>query len=316
MGAAWPWSAARAEDFEAVASKVSRGYVRKKSPDGSFVPESYAFANGGFWSGPLADPSIDRMDFMAIARTISQPLAVQSYLPTADPHTTQLLLVVYWGTTFAPEKASESNAYSQGQKKAQEERDSNQNLQDALRASGLGAPGAAGEPATTSWVRTAKLINAQDQDAASSALGVMQAENETRDQADLKNAQMLGYDAEWTELQSGLGGPTKDLKKSGMISELEEDRYFVVVMAYDYQLLVKSKQHKLLWETRFSIREHNHAFNQQLMAMTVQASKFFGQDSNGLSRQPLPDGRVDIGPLANLGVVSPASPEQSSPAGK
>jgi hypothetical protein len=283
------------EEFEAVSSKVSRDYVRTKTADGSYAPESYTFAKGGFWSGPLFDPTIDRMDFMDIARTISVPLASQSYLPTTDAKTTKLLLVVYWGTTFAPEHASESNGYNQAQKKAEIERESYQSLLDAEHNSGS-AP-------TEAEVRAAKVLNAQDGDAYSSSLFVIQAENQTRDDANMRNAQMLGYDSEWNELVGGLGGPAHDLKKSAMITELEEARYFVVVMAYDYQLLVSSKKHRLLWETRFSIRQHTHAFNQQLMAMTVQASKLFGQDSNGLTRKPLPEGHVEIGGVTNLGAV-------------
>jgi len=92
-------TAAKGEEFEAVSSKVSRGYVRKKATDGSFVPESYAFAKGGYWSGPLADATIDKMDFMDIARTIAVPLASQSYYPTSDQKMTNLLIVIYWGTT-------------------------------------------------------------------------------------------------------------------------------------------------------------------------------------------------------------------------
>jgi hypothetical protein len=288
-------SISKAEEFEAVAAKVGRDYVRKKAADGSFLPESYAFAKGGYWSGPLFDPTIDRMDFMDIARTIAVPLASQNYIPTADPKTTKLLLVVYWGTTFAPEHASESNGYNQAQRKAEIERESYQSLQDALRASGTSA--------TEAQVNAAKVLNAQDGDAYSSSLAVIQAENQTRDDADMRNAQMLGYDSEWNELEGGLGGPAHDLRKSAMITELEEDRYFVVIMAYDYQLLVGAKKHKLLWETRFSIRQHNHAFNQQLKAMTVQASIYFGHDSDGLTRKSLPEGDVEIGQMKNLGVV-------------
>jgi hypothetical protein len=290
---------ARGEEFESVSSKTSREYVRRKETDGSFARESYAFANGGYWSGPMFDPTIDKMDFIEIARTIAVPLANQNYIPTADPKTTKLLLVVYWGTTFAPEHASDSSAYAMGQKKAEVERESNQNLQDALRASGQSQ----GASPTDSWAREARVTNAQDGDALSASLGVMQAENRTRDQANLRNAAMLGYDAEWNELMGSLGGPAQDLKKSAMIAELEEDRYFVVVMAYDYQLLVSSKKHKLLWETRYSIRQHTHAFNLQLMSMTVQASKYFGQDSNGLTRKSLPEGKVEIGGVRNLGDV-------------
>lgn len=294
---------ARGEEFEAVSSKVSRGYVRKKAADGSLLSESYAFANGGYWSGPIFDPTIDKMNFMDIARTIAIPLANQSYIPTSDPKTTQLLLVVYWGTTFAPENASESNAYNQAQKQAQIEHDSNQRMLDAERANGQGQ--GQGNTTSNAEVAAAKLTNAQDGDALSASLGVIQAQNRTRDQANMRNALMLGYDSEWNELMSGLSGPAQNFKRSTMVTELEEDRYFVVVMAYDYQLLVADKTHKLLWETRFSIRQRNHAFNQQLMAMTVQASKFFGQDSNGLTRNLLPEGHVEVGEVKSLGVIAP-----------
>jgi hypothetical protein len=198
-------SVAIAEDYESVASKVSSDYVRKRAADGSFFPESYEFAKGGYWSGPIFDPTIDKLDFMDIARTIAVPLAGQNYLPTADPKTTKLLLVVYWGTTFAPEHGSESNAYNQAQKRADEEHQSNQSLQDALRARGqTDAP-----TATDAQVRAAKVLNAADGDEYSASLSVMQAENRTRDQADLRNAEMLGYDSEWNELVGGLGGPAK-----------------------------------------------------------------------------------------------------------
>lgn len=141
----------------------------------------------------------------------------------------------------------------------------------------------------------------------------MQAENHTRDEANARNAEMLGYDSEWNEVMGGLSGPAQDFKKAKLVSELEEDRYFVVIMAYDYQLLVKEKMHKLLWETRFSIRQHNHAFNQQLASMAAQASNFFGQDSNGLTHKPLPEGRVEIGGVRNLGDVPEDQVKQGPP---
>jgi len=292
-------TAAKGEEFEAVSSKVSRGYVRKKATDGSFVPESYAFAKGGYWSGPLADATIDKMDFMDIARTIAVPLASQSYYPTSDQKMTNLLIVIYWGTTYAPEHANESNAYNLAQKRASEEQQSNQAEIDAeLAAAGKGV-----SAATDAQVRAAKEIEAQNADALSSSLAVIQAENRSRDESNLRNASMLGYDSEWNALMGGLSGPAQDFKKAQLVAELEEARYFVVVMAYDYQLLVKEKKHKLLWETRFSIRQRTHAFNQQLAAMTVQASKFFGQDSYGLTHKPLPEGHVEIGGVRNLGDV-------------
>lgn len=297
----------KADDLEAVSSRVSRDYIRKQASDGSFLPESYVYAKGGYWGGPILDPTIDRMDFIDIARTVAVPLASQNYLPTSDPNTTKLLLAVYWGTTFAPEKANESEEYLLAQKRADEERQSNQTLQDALLNSGHARLGA-----TDAEVRQAKTLNAQDGDALSASFGVMQAENQVRDQIDLRNAKMLGYDSEWARVMGGLSGPTQDMRKSSMIAELEEFRYFVVIMAYDYQLLVNSRKHKLLWETRFSIRQHTHAFDQQLMSMSMAASKYFGQDSNGLVRRSVPLGTVEVGRVKSLGFVPP--PPAKAPA--
>lgn len=303
---------ARAEEFETVSSKASRDYVRTKLPNGSYAPESYAFAKGGYWSGPIYDTTIDKMDFMEIARTISLPLAQQNYLPTSDQKQTKLLLVVYWGTTYAPEHASDSNAYNLANQKAADEHNSNQRLIDAERTEGS----ASKQPVSgsSSEVRQAKTLAAMDADELSASLSVAGAENQTRDQANMRNAAMLGYDSEWNELTSGLSGPAHDFRKSSMVAELEEDRYFVVLMAYDYQLLVREKKHKLLWETRFSIRQHNHAFNQQLASMAVQASSYFGLDSNGLARKLLPEGHVEVGDVKNLGVVPADRLKPTSPA--
>jgi hypothetical protein len=64
-----------AEEFEAVSGRVSSDYIRTKLPDGRFKPETYAFGKGGYWSGPLRDKTIDRMEFMDVAKVIAPPLA-------------------------------------------------------------------------------------------------------------------------------------------------------------------------------------------------------------------------------------------------
>ena len=74
-------------------------------------------------------------------------------------------------------------------------------------------------------------------------------------------------------------------------------------MAYDFQLLWKQKKHKLLWETRFSIRQRHHDFDKDLPAMANYASRFFGQDTNGLIHDSIPLGHVDIGVVKSLGEV-------------
>jgi hypothetical protein len=96
------------EGITAVSSKVFEGYARVRLPDGSLKPETYTLGNGGFIAsgsaggetpGAQRDPTIDAMGFDSIAKTMEAPLATQGYVVTQDLDTTNLLIMVFWGTT-------------------------------------------------------------------------------------------------------------------------------------------------------------------------------------------------------------------------
>ncbi len=101
ISAAGPFSViSDSEKLTAVSSSAHNGYVRTRMADGSFRPETYAFGEGGV-TGVLtiSDPTFDNVGFLPIARMLAVPLATQNYLPTRDPNATDLLIMVYWGTT-------------------------------------------------------------------------------------------------------------------------------------------------------------------------------------------------------------------------
>jgi hypothetical protein len=75
-------------------------------------------------------------------------------------------------------------------------------------------------------------------------------------------------------------------------------------MAYDFQLMWKQKKHKLLWETRLSLDQRGNEFNQQVAMMAKAAAQYFGKDTHGLVREDLPQGRVNVGAVKNLGYVA------------
>jgi hypothetical protein len=276
----------RAEQFEAVTGRISGDYVRALLPNGTPKPETYAFGKGGFWSGPLNDKTIDKMEFIDVAKVMAVPLADQHYIPSKDANATKLLIMVYWGTTFAPEHASESGVY--------------QHLVDAEAMLNRDVGNSA---LTNKFGRALNLEGNYAFDAVTVAIAAVQAENRLRDNVDRRNAMMLGYDSWWLQTFDAPNGTPMEREKRDMLNELEEYRYFVVLMAYDFQLMWKEKKHKLLWETRFSIREHVNAFDKQLPAMALGASKYFGRDSKGLTHDTLPEGQVGIGDIRNLGVV-------------
>jgi hypothetical protein len=96
------------EGITAVSSKVFDGYARVRLADGSLKPETYTLGNGGFIAssssggetpGAQRDPTIDAMGFDSIAAAMVAPLAGQGYVVTQDADTTNLLIMVFWGTT-------------------------------------------------------------------------------------------------------------------------------------------------------------------------------------------------------------------------
>ena len=267
------------EGITAVSARVGKGYVRAKLPDGSFQPETYAFGEGGYWGGELKDLTIDKLKFIDVARVIAAPLAGQKYLPTHDPNKTKLLIMVYWGTTAVPPPYAEDTLY--------------QNFQHAIEEYRiLLASGAADEAMNVYY----------------SGLQQLNIENGIRDRLDYKNAKMLGYNTDFNSLvatdygahvaETAIGVDQRD-----QVAEIEDNRYFVVLMAYDFQLLWKQKKHLLLWETRFSVNEKHNAFDKALPFMAAYASRYFGQPTDGILRARIPEGHVDIGDIKTLGEV-------------
>jgi hypothetical protein len=283
----------RATEVEAIASKAAKDYVRKKLPDGTYQPESYTFGKGDNL-GARVDPTVDKMDFMDIARIMAVPLAQKRYLPTQDPKTTNELIMVYWGTTLAPEFATESNSHYLAQQ-AFEMR------QRALQH--VSMSGGNTTPSSVSNIAQKQELAEADNAMLVANIGI-QAENQRREDTDMKTATLLGYDSWWVSANAAMDGTAMALRKNDMRAELEEDRYFVVLTAFDYQTLVNKKKQKFLWEVRFSIREHRNAFDKRLPAMIALASDFFGRDSSGLHHVDVPEGKVEIGPVRSLGVVT------------
>jgi hypothetical protein len=94
------------EKLTAVYSTAHNGYVRTLQADGSYKPETFAFGDGGVLEPGISDqysrvdPTIDNLSFDAIARMLAGPLASRNYVAARDPRSTNLLIVVYWGTTI------------------------------------------------------------------------------------------------------------------------------------------------------------------------------------------------------------------------
>jgi hypothetical protein len=246
------------EQMVAVSSKVFNGYTRARLPDGTYQKETYAFGDGGLVDsgrvgidgigantsggdsgGTRRDDTIEALHFDVMSKTVSQSLALQNYVPTPDPRSTNLLIMVYWGVT-------------QG------------------------------------------------------SAGVLQGG--LKDLIDIQNAALLGFDSEGVFGQ-GFGDHANMMSNilrelhAPVMDAIEVDRYYVILRAFDFNTAWKHHKIRLLWETRYSLSERLHDFGKELPGMTQYASQYFGQDSHGLLRAPVPEGRVDIGAIKSLGDV-------------
>ncbi len=274
-------------DVTAIYAATANDYQRVRGADGRFAAETYAFADGGRIDGTYADDSLGTLTFPNVARTVAGALASQNYVPARRAAETKLMVVLFWGATMG----ADAGQYSQqmpgvttaindwkafGNGRGYMNRLALNGLPRGLPDSFNSTEGAM-EVAAISNLEMAAMMN--------------QSANAMRDRNNRRNAAITGFYEEYLK--------TVDLPAFGLSEsireELEADRYFVVLKAYDFQALRKNKQKVLLWETRFSVRQRNNRFDRVLPVMAQNASKYFGQQSGRLLREVIPVGRVDIG---------------------
>jgi hypothetical protein len=282
-------SAAQAADFEAVFARVSPEFVREKNPDGSLKPVKYAFGKGGYYNSPISDKSIDGLEFIDVAKVLAKALREQGYVPSKDTADVKLLIMVYWGTTHAvgPESASVG---------MQQAATDNRDLALAQSRMNWDTQSLGGNSDHTS-----QEILSMDRSSVSIATdqflsSVAMVENEKRQrlQQDASIAALLGYSSWWQATIDAPSNTPQAMARDDMLNELEHYRYFIVLMAYDFQVMMRQKKPLLLWEERFSIRQQGNQFDRQLPSMVHQAAAYFGRNTDGLTHQPLPTGEVEI----------------------
>lgn len=284
----------------AVHSKVSHGYQRQKMPDGTFKREYYALTKGVYARGMTPDRSIDGVRYPQIAKLVAQFLALQNYYPAQDAKSADLLLAITWGTTvpFSDSvlRTNTDSFFSAANA-----------LSLANQSPRLTAPGRAGYSLDGIQSPETSVRDALAGAFAGQLFQTVMFED-LRRETNLKNARLLGYVDEINERENpsrfaGAGDAYRDL-----IADLENERYYVIVAAYDFRAAAQGDSPKLLWSTRVSVQAQGNRFNETLAAMLNRASRYFGQDTRRLVRQYEPDAKVTFGELQLVGYEPAAEP--------
>lgn len=271
--------AADSGEIIAVSAIADSEYARAKDPKNN-KPETYAFGQGGVYQGSNKDYSLDKLTLIDVATAIAKPLRSQNFIPATDPKKTDLLIMVYWGLTS---EVGTDDSDSFGQARA-----AGRNVVSTVDT---------GDAIMNSANKVMSAVARDQADAAMIQIGI---QNNLRDAAALRNARLLGYDVETLGLADERGRPS-DSRRRDLLAEVEQSRYFVVLMAYDFKILSAEKKRKLLWVTRFSLPQAGNEFSRQLGTMASTASKYFGRNSKGLVHPEVSEGTVLIGETTPVG---------------
>lgn len=285
----------------AVSSRVGNGYHRQKMPDGSFKREYYALTKGIYMPGIGRDPSIDGVRYPQIAKICAQFLALQNYYLAADSKSADLLLAISWGKTVP----FSDSVYQTNMNTFFSARNT---LAVADKAPHLHERSVEGIQSPEASVR-----DAAREDFAAQLFQLVMFDDARRSASE-GNARVLGYVDEINRRDTparfaGAGDAYQDL-----VNDIENERYYVVLTAYDFRSAAKGEKLKPLWTTRVSIEAQGNRFNETLAAMLTRASRYFGQDSGRLVRQYEPNAKVTFGELRQVG-YEPNSEPDDKPAG-
>jgi hypothetical protein len=291
-------------DFVVINAMASKAYTERKFVNGAAQPESYVFYQGKYFGGLTRDPSMVHTTFMDIAKVLAPNLAKQNYLPTKNVKAADLLIVVDWGTTVTDDTGKKSNP------------NSSFDLTDAYQAvraynAFVAGGGGMGTAAPTSG--DSPTLGSADQALDELTMDLMQ--NQAKAMSAQKfaeaNAELLGYTAAMNKQMAVQWASVNGLNSEAEshLADLDEDRYFVILMAYDFQKIRKAGNTNgshPLWSVRMNIRADGNNFTEALPAMSKVAADYFGKQLDDLMSAQTKVGknsRVEIGPVKVLDVA-------------
>jgi hypothetical protein len=196
---------------------------------------------------------------------------------------------VYYGRTAGTEGGTEGGTASAG----------HQGLSSTMNTMGFERTASAAPPtASPDGLSAPQSAAASQLDGLLTLVGI---ENRIRDGINHRHARLLGYYDALVETNTiaqyaGLGDHRRDL-----IADVEEDRFYVILVACDFRVALQQKKLRPLWSTRFNVRARGNTFPQALPTMARFAAGYFGESSGGLLREAVPAGQVEIKELINLG---------------
>lgn len=256
-------------EYVTISSTAAPPYIRSKDANGHAINSTYIVAEGKHFESNTVDKRMSKTTLPDVLKLLAPGLTKQHYIPAPVPADADIIIVIHWGSTVVYEDPL-SSTQDQARQAALEK------YKDSYDKNGIADPGELNELASNSEG----------------------AEN-SRDAAIYRNAMLLGYAPTLEKLHRAPGMLREEERR--LRDELNEERYFIVLMAYDYKAF-KQKDPKLLWVTRMSVRSAGTNFTEALPMLSEAGARVYGQQLNGLkqARSDVKEGHVTIGEMKTV----------------
>lgn len=243
---------------------ASEEYLERRADVDSDEIETYQFFEGRYFGPRMVNDGMERVSFRDVVVDMAQHLVKQNYFPNPQPGKGDLLIVVHYGITDVGHQIDEALDYD--------------SLED------MGVP----DSSDGSFNAIAEL---------EFAMSANEAVDRLSDRSSASAARLLG-------MEDAFGGhPTiVDSRRRELRSMLEEERYFVFLMAYDYSKILQEGKQELLWSTRYSVRAAGIPFEAAIKNLNLVAGDYFGKNMKGLAHKRIDDtSSVDVGDIEIVG---------------
>lgn len=249
----------------AIKAEADLNFLKQRQKNGLVQPLTYQVAKGKFFRGTMNDKRMYLFTFQDIVKDMAQHLQKQKFYPYNGVGTGDILIVVHYGVTEYEESIMELMGYT-----SEEEM-------------GLGSD--------------FDFEGISPDDAAMNAVGDVAFNQNTVNTLSDSNKRSMGFKAKLLGMEEAFGFYTNNQDKFELMSMLDEERYFVILMAYDMDS-IKVKDPHLLWTTRYSIRAIGQTFDDAIKGMNEIAGDYFGKSFKGLNLKRLEDdSKVEIGDI-------------------
>ena len=238
--------------------------------------QTYHFKEGKKYLSSKRDTSIEDMTFMEVFEVTAGYLKTQGFFPAANTDVGDLLILVSWGSTTLDTDWNQLTGVTDF---------GNSNARD------LSAPsGGASSQGEAQAMQALQAATDAEASAASFLPGGPGSYHRDR------NLKLIGFD------KGIYGEGTTSTELERLNWELDRERYFIILNAFDYQLLTNEQTVKQLWSCRISARNLGTNFTDALEFMNKAAAPAFGKDIDQLLTPRVdPKGNVQIGEIEVLG---------------